>query len=95
MLTLKDVQHVPNLSCNLVSVSKLTQDKNCLTKCFVLTVFQVLNNGKMIGSTKEDRGLYCLDNRPESQQSSKLINSCFESFYVLNNMAASWYAFYD
>ena len=29
VLTLKNVLHVPNLSCNLMSVSKLTQDTNC------------------------------------------------------------------
>ena len=31
LLTLQDVLHVPNLSCNLLFVSKLTRDKRCQT----------------------------------------------------------------
>ena len=34
MLTLKNVFHVPNLSCNLIFVSKLAQDTNCQTIFF-------------------------------------------------------------
>ena len=34
MLTLKNVLHVPNLSCNLISFSKLAQDINCQTIFF-------------------------------------------------------------
>ena len=32
LLTLKDVLHVPNLSCNLLSISKLTLDQGCIAK---------------------------------------------------------------
>ncbi|CAJ2651427.1 unnamed protein product [Trifolium pratense] len=85
-LTLKDVLHVPNLSCSLMSVSKLAQDRNCQTNFFrTHCVFQDLNSGKMIGSAKESGGLYYFDIEPESQLPSKPISSCFESFLVLNN----------
>ncbi|CAJ2656645.1 unnamed protein product [Trifolium pratense] len=85
-LTLKDVLHVPNLSCSLMSVSKLAQDRNCQTIFFrTHCVFQDLNSGKMIGSAKESGGLYYFDIEPESQLPSKPISSCFESFLVLNN----------
>ena len=86
MLTLKNVLHVPNLSCNLISVSKLAQDINCQTNFFRShCVFQDLNSGKMIGSAKESGGLYYLDIGSASQLPSKTISSCFESFSVLNN----------
>ena len=61
-IILYSVLHVPNLSCNLLSVSKLTHDFNCsanfsLTNC----VFQDLCTGKRIGSAKEVDGLFLLD----------------------------------
>ncbi|KAI5412874.1 hypothetical protein KIW84_057482 [Lathyrus oleraceus] len=68
MLTLKNVLHVPNLSCNLISVSKLAQDINFQTNFFRShCVFQDLNSGKMIGSAKESGGLYYLDIGSASQ----------------------------
>ncbi|KAI5387497.1 hypothetical protein KIW84_073566 [Lathyrus oleraceus] len=68
MLTLKNVLHVPNLSCNLMFVSKLAQDINCQTNFFRShKVFQDLNSGKMIGSAKESGGLYYLDIGSASQ----------------------------
>ncbi|KAI5411829.1 hypothetical protein KIW84_056775 [Lathyrus oleraceus] len=86
MLTLKNVLDVPNLSCNLISVSKLAQDINCQTNFFRShCVFQDLNSGKMISSAKESGGLYYLDIGSASQLPSKTIGSCFESFSVLNN----------
>lgn len=86
VLTLNDVLHVPNLSCNLMSVSKLTRDINCQTNFFRShCVFQDLNSGKMIGSAKESGGLYYLDIGSASQLPPKTISSCFESFFVLNN----------
>ena len=36
-LTLDSVLHVPNLNCNLLSISKLTYDLNCVTKFFSKT----------------------------------------------------------
>ncbi|KAK2402482.1 hypothetical protein QL285_051997 [Trifolium repens] len=83
-LTLKDVLHVPNLSCSLMSVSKLAQEKNCQTNFFhTHCVFQDLNSGKMIGSAKESGGLYYFDIGSESQSPSKLMTGISTSFLVL------------
>ena len=34
-LTLNSILLVPNLDCNLLSISKITQEKNCVTKFFL------------------------------------------------------------
>jgi hypothetical protein len=34
LLTIQDVLHVPNMSCNLLSVSKLITNKNCQAHFF-------------------------------------------------------------
>ena len=52
---------VPNLDCNLHSVSKLTQDLNCLTSFSAKScVFQDAASAKMIGSVEMRAGLYIL-----------------------------------
>ncbi|EXB70633.1 hypothetical protein L484_023818 [Morus notabilis] len=52
-LELKTILHVPNLYCNLLSVSKLSQEINCVAKFSSdLCEFQVLDLGKMIGSAR-------------------------------------------
>ncbi|XP_073121790.1 uncharacterized protein [Henckelia pumila] len=60
-LTLKNVLHVPPLSYNLLSISKLTFD----LKCRVIFLsshceFQDLASGTMIGNARQDGGLYSL-----------------------------------
>ncbi|KAG6503226.1 hypothetical protein ZIOFF_031949 [Zingiber officinale] len=58
-ITLKDVLHVPTLSCNLLSISKFTHDHNCRANfCSSHCEFQDLTSGKMIGDAKQDGGLY-------------------------------------
>jgi len=53
-LSLENVLPVPKLSCNLMSVSKLTEDANCQTNFFLShCIFQDLNSGKIIGSAKK------------------------------------------
>lgn len=50
---------VRNLSYNLLSISKLTLDSNCVANFSPhLCVFQDWNSGKMIGRAKEFSGLY-------------------------------------
>ncbi|WP_440589490.1 hypothetical protein, partial [Proteus mirabilis] len=50
-LTLKHVLFVLSLSCNLISISQLTSDLNCVTKFNANTcVFQDLGSGKTIGN---------------------------------------------
>ena len=58
-ISLKDVLHVPKLTCNLLLVSKLSKDSNfrvifSKSYCF----FQEQDSGKMIGSAKLIHGLY-------------------------------------
>ncbi|RVX20874.1 hypothetical protein CK203_002528 [Vitis vinifera] len=61
-ITLDSVLLVPKLNCNLLSISKLTRDLNCVTKFGSnLCEFQVLDSGKTIGSAKMCSGLYLLE----------------------------------
>lgn len=58
-ITLKAVLHVPNLSCNLLSISKITKDLDCVINFSASTcVFQDRTSGRRIGSAKEVDGLY-------------------------------------
>ncbi len=66
---LKDVLHVPNLSNNLISIRKLTQDNNCTVMFFHShCVFQDLTTGKTIGVAKEQGGLYYLSDERTGQK---------------------------
>ena len=69
-LVLKSVLLVPNLTCNLLSISKLTRDLNCAAKfSSTYCVFQDLNLGKMISTAKESGGLY--RTRADDQSNTK------------------------
>jgi len=58
-LTLKSVLYVPDLTCNLLSMNKLTKERGCVvTFSQSHCIFQDLSSGKMIGCTKENEGLY-------------------------------------
>ena len=58
-LTLHNVFHVPKLSCNLLSISKLTQDQKYNANFFPSRCeFQDSNSGRMIGSARLSGGLY-------------------------------------
>ena len=74
-LILNSVLHVPNLDCNLLSISKLTRDLNCVAKFFPnLCVFQDLDSGRKIGSAKMCSGLYLLkDDTPLRRQAQNAI----------------------
>ena len=51
--------HVPNLSCNLLSISEITKDLNCVVNFSPsVCVFQDQISGKRIGSAREFDGLY-------------------------------------
>lgn len=66
-LVLHNVLHVLNLLCNLLSISKLTCDLKCCAK-FLPThcEFQEMEPGRMIGSAKENGGLYYFEDRSNS-----------------------------
>ena len=62
LITLHDVLHVPNLSCNLLSISKFTSDHQCRANFYSsYCEFQKLTTGRMIGNAKEKDGLYYFD----------------------------------
>ena len=52
-IILKLVLHVPKLSCNLLSVSKITKDLNCFVNFSHSCKFQDLISGRKIGNAKE------------------------------------------
>ena len=61
-MTIFSVLHVPNLTCNLVSISKLTNDLNCVAKFYPsYCEFQDLLSGRIIANAKENEGLYYLE----------------------------------
>lgn len=64
MLILKDVLHVPKLSVNLLSISKITQDLNCHETFFNdRCIFQDQTMGRMIGQARAMEGLYLLKDK--------------------------------
>jgi len=87
LLTIQDVLHVPNFSCNLLSVSKLTKNKICQTLFFDNhCVFQDLISGQIIGSAKKSGGLYYFEDVPETRhQSGPISSSSINFFFVSNN----------
>ncbi|RVW35969.1 Retrovirus-related Pol polyprotein from transposon TNT 1-94 [Vitis vinifera] len=72
-LTLNSVLLVPNLDCNLLSISKLTKEKRCITN-FSSThcEFQDLDLGKTIGNAEECSGLYILKERHDPQEQPQI-----------------------
>jgi hypothetical protein len=91
LLTLHDVLHVPNLSCNLLFISKITSDHQCQANFYSsFCEFQELTTGRMIGSGKEKVVLYYFDNRHHSSRrcQSTCLNSVFGS---KNNDITLWH----
>ncbi|RVW85251.1 Retrovirus-related Pol polyprotein from transposon RE2 [Vitis vinifera] len=89
-LYLDSVLHVPNLDCNLLSISKLACDLQCVTKFYPNScVFQDLKSGKMIGSAELCSGLYLLScgqfSNQVSQASCVQSQSMLESFNSVSN----------
>ena len=73
-LTLNSVLLVPNLDCNLLSISKLTKEKRCITN-FSSThcEFQDLDSGKTIGNAEECSGLYILKEHHDPQEQPQMV----------------------
>ncbi|RVX04977.1 Retrovirus-related Pol polyprotein from transposon TNT 1-94 [Vitis vinifera] len=73
-LTLNSVLLVPNLDCNLLSISKLTKEKRCITNfSSAHCEFQDLDSGKTIGNAEECSGLYILKERHDPQEQPQMI----------------------
>ena len=71
-LEIHNVLFVPDLTCNLISVSKLIKSKQCRVLFNDIgCVFQDLNSGKMIGSSKEWDGLYYLEGLHQKNSGGK------------------------
>ena len=61
-LTIKDVLFVPSINCNLLSVNQLAKSHNCVALFFSThCVFQNVHTKEKIGSGKQSRGLYYLE----------------------------------
>lgn len=61
--------HVPKLTCNLLSVSKLSRDTNChIIFCSTHCLFQDQGSGEMIGRASLLDGLYYFDESPTSDK---------------------------
>ena len=62
-LILHSILHVPTLKCNLLSISKITRDNNCVANFHSsMCQFQDLSIGRMIGNSRIHEGLYYLEN---------------------------------
>ena len=58
-LILHNALHVPNLSCNILSISKITLDHKCYANFYPsYCEFQELRLGKTIGNARECANLY-------------------------------------
>ncbi|RVW76743.1 Retrovirus-related Pol polyprotein from transposon TNT 1-94 [Vitis vinifera] len=87
-LTLNSVLFVPNLDCNLLSISKLTKEKRCITN-FSSThcEFQDLDSGKTIGNAEECSGLYILKERHDPQEQPQMTGQAvLTAAYLINRM---------
>ena len=75
-ISLKNVLHVPKLTCNLLSVSKLSKDSNSrviFSKSYC--IFQEQNSGKMIGSAKLINGLYFFEDEESKNKEAQGFSS--------------------
>ncbi|KAJ9693491.1 hypothetical protein PVL29_012321 [Vitis rotundifolia] len=85
-IDLKSVLHVPKLTCNLLSVSKLSRDSNC---CVIFyeshCIFQDQSSGKTIGSVRIINSLYYFeDNLPSNKIAQGL--SSISSLFVCDQI---------
>ena len=63
-ITLENVLHVPKLSCNLLSISRITKDLDCYAYfSYSDCQFQDLDLRRMIGNAKEHGGLCYFEDR--------------------------------
>jgi hypothetical protein len=85
-MLLNSILHIPKLDCNLISISKLTSDLNCVAKFFPnLCIFQDLDTGKRIGCAKMCSGLYLLNGfTPQKGQTQNGILAPHKGQSVLN-----------
>ena len=94
-LTLNCVLLVPNLDCNILSISKLTKEKRCITNfSSIHCEFQDLDSGKTIGNAKECSGLYILKEHHNPQEQPQMAvdgNSLLVSCQNNNSPIMLWH----
>ena len=75
-LTLHNVLHVPKLSCNLLSINKLTNDLKCQANFYSSRCkFQETASGRTIGNARESEGLYFFEDGTDSRRHVQ--STCF------------------
>ncbi|KAK3019106.1 hypothetical protein RJ639_003788 [Escallonia herrerae] len=85
-ITLHNVLHVPKLSCNLLSISKLTNDLKCQANFYSTRCgFQEMVSGRMIGSVRASGGLYFFEDGTNfgKHVQSTWLKSVFDSSDVM------------
>ena len=91
-ITLQSVLHVPKLTCNLLSISKLTRDLNCAANFLPTScVFQDLCSGKMIGSTKEVDHLYLFEDKFARNSKALTVHDDVDVSPSLRNNVMLWH----
>ncbi|KAL0542592.1 hypothetical protein IC582_017662 [Cucumis melo] len=79
---LQNVLHVPKLSYNLLSISKITRELHCKAIFLPESVyFQDMSSGRTIGTARHSRGLYILDDDTSCSSLSRvsLLSSYFST----------------
>ena len=90
-LELNSVFYVLNLSCNLLSVRKLTKDLNCTAKFFPSCCeFQDLSSGRTIRKARECDGLYYYEDSAVENGQSNVAGSEL-GFFSSNDEIMSWH----
>ncbi|KAL0539854.1 hypothetical protein IC582_024075 [Cucumis melo] len=82
VFSLHNVLHVPKLSYNLLSISKITRELYCKATFLPESVFfQDLNSGRTIGTVWHSRGLYILNDNTSgsSISTTSLLSSYFST----------------
>ena len=69
------VLHVPNMSSNLLSISKLTRDLKCGAHFFECSyVFQDLTSRKTIDNAREHEGQYYFEKEAELNKQAQIVS---------------------
>ena len=75
------VLYISKLMCNMLFISKVTKDLNCVTKFFLNDCeFQEMEIGKMIGCDKEHEGLYIFGNKASKGHTQKVSVNVLSDF---------------
>ncbi|RDX98507.1 hypothetical protein CR513_18547, partial [Mucuna pruriens] len=80
LITLHNVHHVPNLSCNLLSISKITPNHQCQVNFYSYCVFQELTIGRIIDNLSKQCPNTCLNSTFVSQYDDIMLRHYRSSF---------------